>query len=53
MVVGQWGLKPNSCPVSLYFNLLENPVNFIKKKELRNLISLELFLTLFILTYYE
>jgi len=53
MVVQQWGLKPNSFQVWLYSNPLENPVNFIKKKNLRNLISLELFLTLFILSYYE
>jgi len=53
MAAKRWDLKPDNCLVSLYFNLLGNPVNFIKKKHLRNLINLELFLTLFILNYYE
>jgi hypothetical protein len=49
MAVKQWALKLNSCQVPLYSNPLENPVNFIKKKHLRNLINLELSLSLFIL----
>jgi len=53
MDAGLLALKPNSCQALLCFNLLENPVSFIKKKPVRNRINLELFLTLFILNYYE
>jgi len=53
MGAGLWDLKPNTCQVLSYFNPLESPVSFIKKKHLRCLINLELFSTLFILVYYE
>jgi len=53
MVAEQWDLKPDNCPVLWCSNPRENHASFIRKKHLRSLINLELFLTLFILVYYE
>jgi hypothetical protein len=37
-----WDLKQNSFPARLSFDPRENPVNFTKKKPIRNRIYLEL-----------
>jgi hypothetical protein len=48
-----WGSNPNCFPALRSIDHLENPVSFFQKKPLESLAHLELFETLFILSYYE
>ncbi|OGR22196.1 MAG: hypothetical protein A2277_15080 [Desulfobacterales bacterium RIFOXYA12_FULL_46_15] len=48
-----WGLNPRPCPVLWFSSHRENLASIIKKNQEGYWIHLELFISLFILDYYE